>query len=106
MTSIKVNEKITEYLKEFDTVDEFNKFYVKHKDELITQTTCALNKKYHITGYRMTKLNGELQLKKIETPKENKFATLIALEVRVQKLEALLMETVNRFNELISQVQC
>ena len=63
---LKVIEPIKNYLKEFKTVDEFNLYYSKNKNEIDSMTTHKLNKMYHIDGYRITKIKGKLCLKKWE----------------------------------------
>ena len=60
---VKVIEPIKNYIKEFNTPVEFNLWYAKHKDEVDALTTHKLNKMYHIEGYRITKIKGELMLK-------------------------------------------
>ena len=64
LSELKIIEPIKNYLKEFETVDEFNLYYAKHKDEIDELTTHKLNKMYHINGYRITKIKGILMLKK------------------------------------------
>ena len=61
---LKIIGPIKSPLKEFDSVDEFNIYYHKHKDEMNTETTHSLNKKFKINGYRITKIKGVLCLKK------------------------------------------
>ena len=61
---LKVIEPIKNYTNEFNSPVEFNLFYAKHKDEIDALTTHKLNKMYHIEGYRITKIKGELMLKK------------------------------------------
>ena len=68
---LKIIEPIKNYLKEFKTVDEFNLWYSKNKDEIDSLTTHKLNKMYHIEGYRITKIKGKLCLKK-DTKKDMK----------------------------------
>lgn len=63
-TELKIIEPITKYSKEFNTPDEFNLWYSKHKNEVDSQTTHRLNKLYHVKGYRITKIKGILMLKK------------------------------------------
>ena len=60
---LKVIEPIKNYIKEFNSPVEFNLWYAKHKDEVDSLTTHKLNKLYHIEGYRITKIKGELMLK-------------------------------------------
>ena len=50
-------------IKEFKTIDEFNVFYNDHRNEFESLTTCMLNKKYKIPGYKITKIQGEVKLK-------------------------------------------
>ena len=68
---LKILEPIKNFLKEFNSPEEFNVFYTKNKEELDNLTTHKLNKMYHIIGYRITKIKGELMLKKW-TEKEEK----------------------------------
>ena len=61
-------------MKTFETPDDFNKYYIKHKDEIDAKTTNQLNKELSIPGFRITKRNmrivdgkkiGDLHLKPI-----------------------------------------
>lgn len=61
---IKIIEPILHYAKEFISPEEFNLYYKIHKDEMDKLTTHKLNKLYHIKNYRITKIKGELMLKK------------------------------------------
>lgn len=67
---IKILEPIRNYLKEFNSVEEFNNFYSLNKDELDKLTTHKLNKMYHIKGYIITKIKNELMLKKWDEEKK------------------------------------
>ena len=65
--------------KHFNTTDEFNIYYVKHKAEMSNMTTQKLNKMFTIDGYRITKVgtrdtdgkrvSGEICLKPIKLTK-------------------------------------
>ena len=55
----------------FDTPDDFTLYYNKHKSEIDSITTNKLNKMYQIKGYKITKLNNVLSLKKFD-PKTDK----------------------------------
>ena len=67
--------------KHFNTIDEFNIYYVKHKAEMANMTTQKLNKMFTIDGYRITKVgtrdadgkrvNGEICLKPITKLSKN-----------------------------------
>ena len=65
--SIKIIEPIKQYLKVFNTPDEFNIWYTKNKDEVESLTTHKLNKMYLINGYRITKIKNVLMLKKVNS---------------------------------------
>ena len=93
---LKIIEPVQKYVKEFESPEEFNVFYAKNKDEIDSQTTHMLNKKYHIKGLVITKIKGELCLKK-PWIKKNKEESSNDLEVRVKRLE----ETVNKIIDLI-----
>ena len=93
---LKIIEPVSKYVKEFESPEEFNVFYAKNKDEIDSQTTHMLNKKYHIKGLVITKIKGELCLKK-PWIKKNKEESSNDLEVRVKRLE----ETVNKIIDLI-----
>ena len=98
---LKIIKPVEKYLKEFDLPEEFNVFYAKNKDEIDSQTTHKLNKQYHIKGYVITKIKGELCLKKPWIKKNNNESSstidFTSLEVRVKRLE----ETVNKIIDLI-----
>ena len=62
--TLKIIEPIRDYLKVFNSADEFNIWYTKKKDEVDSLTTHKLNKMYKINGYRITKIKNVLMLKK------------------------------------------
>ncbi len=93
--SIKIIEKIEKPLKSFESVEEFSKYYDKHKAELDGITTHTLNKKYRVMGHRLTKIQGVLQLKKIVEKR--------SLDERVEALEALVNELVEVYNTRLGQ---
>ena len=100
---LKIIKPVEKYLKEFESPEEFNVFYAKNKDEIDSQTTHKLNKQYHIKGYVITKIKGELCLKRPWIKKNNNqysvemSSQMESLESRVKRLE----ETVNKIIDLI-----
>lgn len=59
---LEVINEITEETKNFKSIEEFNLFYQKHKDEMNGRTTQYLNRVYKIitpdgVEYRITKKN-------------------------------------------------
>ena len=71
---IKVLQPVTSYVRIFKTVDEFNLFYSKNKAQLDAQTTQMLNKMYLVDGFRITKIKGELMLKKYDDTMKRYFS--------------------------------
>ena len=79
--NLKVINEIRDETKIFKTVEEFDIYYSKHKDEMNTHTTQYLNRVYKIDTndgeYRITKKNckkvdgkitdGDIYLKKVKT---------------------------------------
>ena len=69
--NVNIIEPIKNFIKEFNTIDEFNAFYSLHKDEMDALTTHKLNKMYYVKGYRITKIKGVLMLKRWDTTKND-----------------------------------
>lgn len=90
-SELKILEPIKKYSKEFNTPDEFNLWYSKHKNEIDNETTHKLNKLYHIQGYKITKIKGVLMLKKWDEEKQ----TLRNPEIR---------EELNQMKEAINSI--
>ena len=101
---LKILEPIKNYLKEFNTPEEFNNFYSLNKDELNKLTTHKLNKMYHVKGYRITKIKGQLMLKKWDDSKVKPNEEFVSVndieEIRedIKKIKA----TVNNIIEFIN----
>ena len=103
---LKIIEPIQKPLHEFETPDEFNIYYHKHKDEMDKETTHLLNKKFSIDGYRITKIKGVWCLKRstmktnqrLIDQRETKSDSLHDLQERLQKLE----EVVNQIIDVIN----
>lgn len=107
---LNIIEKIETPLKEFKTVDEFNLYYTKHKEEMDSLTTHKLNKMYLINGYRITKIKGVLSLKKPYVSKKEEVKDEVIAELRdeiatmkqqiinLTKTVNLIVETLNKEN--------
>ena len=100
---LKVIEPIKNYLKEFNNPVEFNLWYAKHKEEVDSLTTHKLNKMYHIEGYRITKIKGELMLKvdrkvKEETEEETIHEEINELRGEIKNIK----ETMNKLIEYVN----
>ena len=100
---LKVIEPIKNYINEFNSPVEFNLFYAKHKDEIDSPTTHKLNKMYHIEGYRITKIKGELMLKKDPKLKMKEKEEAINEEINELKSEIKeIRDTVNKIIEFLN----
>ena len=113
MEELKIIGKQQTNSKHFNSVDEFNLYYVKHKEELEQMTTQKLNKSFQIEGFRITKTNtrdntgkrvkGEICLKPAQADKQEQAADPI--NQRIEQLEAkmkVLTSTVNKIIESIN----
>ena len=104
---VKILEPIRSYIKEFNSPVEFNIWYSKNKDDIDKLTTHKLNKMYHIIGYRITKIKGELMLK--EDKKIDKECTIESSEDLYEKILTMeteinnIKETVNKLIEFIKE---
>lgn len=116
MSEIKVLEPVKNVIKEFDTPDEFNIYYMKNKDEIDKLTTHKLNKMFKIDGYRITRIQGTLMLRtdyaakkrlnKLEIRKESgsNEPEMKELSDRIDELQSEYDEIKDRMNQLIEIV--
>ena len=104
MTEIKILQPITNYIKEFESPDEFNLFYNKYKEEIDSTTTHKLNKLYHIRGYRITKIKDVLMLKKHEEKKHEEKKEEEP-EMNVQDEIRQMKETINKIIQFLNPPQ-
>ena len=100
---LKIIGPIKTPLKEFDSPDEFNIYYHKHKEDMDKETTHSLNKKFKIDGFRITKIKGVLCLKKDRNVKPEEKTpcetpSISEIMERIQKLE----ETVNKIIDVLN----
>ena len=103
---VKIIEPIKHFIKEFNTPEEFNMWYKMNKEDMDELTTHKLNKMYHITGYRITKIKGELMLRKYDESKKITRSIDILTgeetnESRVEEIE----RNIERINEEIKAIK-
>lgn len=101
--SVKIIEPIRNYLKEFNSPEEFNNFYSVNKDALNQLTTHKLNKMYHVKGYRITKIKNELMLKRWDDSskeEEPKFASIDKVNSQEERLSSSQKELENLKGQL------
>jgi hypothetical protein len=110
-SSVKVNEPITKPIKEFETPEDFMKFYSKHTDEINATNTIMLNKKYNIEGYHIGRRKGEIVLnkwcgynkyyvRKTSDVSSGSSDRITVLEEKVEQLTTIVNEIINKFNNL------
>lgn len=98
---LKILEPIQNYLKEFNSPEEFNAFYIKNKDEIDLLTTHKLNKMYHIPGYRITRIKNELMLKKWIDKKEIEKEKIEDIDDDINTLKEEILKIKTTLNKLI-----
>jgi predicted nucleic-acid-binding Zn-ribbon protein len=108
-TPLKVIEPVSKPIKEFQTVEDFNKYYSKHTDEINAINTMMLNKMFRIEGYHIGRKKGILVLNKwcgynkYYTKKESTEGScdrVTVLEEKVEQLTTVINEIINRINNL------
>ena len=102
MKKIPVIEPVKD-TKEFSSIDEFNVFYNEHKDEFEKQTTCKLNKKYKIPGYKITKIQGTVKLKNIPESRKTALDKVNAASDRITFLEQSFNSLAEGYNDIASK---
>ena len=100
---IKTIEPVREK-RRFNNVDEFNKFYNDHQEEFEKNTTCILNKKYEVPGYKITKIKGEVSLKNIPESRQTTLDKIEQHNNRLTTIETTLNTLIQRFNEVVTKV--
>ena len=115
---LKVINEITTEIKNFKSIEEFNLYYQKHKDDMNNQTTQYLNRVYKIVTpdgveYRITKKNcqkegtkrvgGDIFLKKVVKTNELKELEQDVIKADIENLKNELTAVLSRsamFEEL------
>lgn len=59
---LKVFTNLSDEVVNFETKDEFERYYNAHKDEIENMTTRGLNIKFRIDGYKIGRIKGKLTL--------------------------------------------
>ena len=101
---LKIIEPIKNHLKEFKTVDEFNLYYSKNKEEIDSMTTHKLNKMYFINGYRITKIKGKLCLKNHVEKENDESCELNKMKKEINQLKEVINEIIKYINQNSTEV--
>ncbi len=97
---VRVIEPVEDYHMRFN-LSEFNEFLNRYRDKLMKETTCILNKKYYIQDdgieYKITKIKGEICVKRAKCPR-------LTVNNRLDALENMVSQLVNAVNALSRRV--
>ena len=114
MEELKIIGKYQTDSKHFKTPEEFNLYYVKHRDEMDNMTTQKLNKSFVIDGFRLTRIKGEICLKPMKTlneppPFERELEQtrndVERLESHLNEMSAKIKLLTDTINEIIKTIQ-
>ena len=70
LPQIKIIEKYSPDIINFETKEDFIEYLDQHREELNKLSTCKLNKLCKIKGYHITKLKGEISLRSTQTTED------------------------------------
>ena len=103
LPEIKIIEKFSPDITEFENKEEFIEYLQSNKEDMDKLTTQKLNKMYHIKGYKITKLKGEICLKKCNTATEDKNESHDNTEINElkQEIQTLKSAFTNLLNKLV-----
>lgn len=114
MSELKIIGSVKLESKHFKSVDEFNMYYMKNKDELEEMTTQKLNKLFIIDGYKITKtgtrdetgkrVKGSICLKKINEENLTVEEINLKFENKIHELETKIKILTNTVNKLIERI--
>ena len=90
--------------REFESPDEFDKYYQEHKTELEEKTTHKLNKMFNIPGYRITKIKGVLSLKNIPQSRITSTMRIDSLELKINEMKDRLNQCINTINNVLDVI--
>lgn len=98
---IKIIERFSPEVIKLQTPTEFFEYIQEDLDNYKTITTQKLNKMFDVDGYRVTKIKGEIHLKKSDLKDQNEISDLKdAINDLAEQLEAI--KEVLRANHLIT----
>lgn len=117
---LKVINEITTEIKNFKSIEEFNLYYQKHKDDMNNQTTQYLNRVYKIVTpdgveYRITKKNcqkegtkrvgGDIFLKKVVKTNELKELEQDVIKADIENLKSMFSQNLSTFDNEIKDLK-
>ena len=101
---IKVIEKFSPTTTIFENKEQFAEYLDEHRDELNNYSTCKLNKMFSIPDYRITKIKGEISLKKSKNEIIDKEPVDNATNDKINELRDDVNKIKETLNSLITQL--
>lgn len=108
---VKVYNKLSDNLVEFDSKEEFNKYYQTHRDEIDNMATRGLNLKYRVNGYKIGRKGGKIVLYPIKNQNYTDIAVSreIPQDIREEPLPKKsgmsIDDKLNNLNQRMKQVE-
>ena len=94
-----IYKKISDDIKEFDTGEEFLKYYEKNQDGINAITTRALNLKYKIKGFKIGRKDGKIVLYPVEKNSDDLQKQIDELRTELERLTEIVKSLINRQKE-------
>ena len=96
--SITILERFSPAVINFGSIDEFKTHLNENEEEMKKLSTVKLNRLYHIDGYRITKLQGKISLRKIH---KNDHSTTDEHSDRLALIEESIVILSEKINEIV-----
>ena len=99
--SITILERFSPAVINFGSIDEFKSYLDENEEEMNKLSTVKLNRLYHIDGYRITKLQGKISLRKIH---KNDHSTTDDNTDRLALIEESIVILSEKINEIVKVI--
>ena len=90
--------------KRFDSIEDFNEYYNKHKSDMDAMTTQRLNKLFSIDGYHIVRRSENICILPLNNIQNDKPVRTKELAARINSHEEQISAVVNEVNELKNRV--
>ena len=90
--------------KRFDSIEDFNEYYNKHKSDMDAMTTQRLNKLFSIDGYHIVRRSENICILPLNNIQNDKPVRTKELAARINSHEEQISAAVNEVNELKNTV--
>ena len=90
--------------KRFDSIEDFNEYYNKHKSDIDAMTTQRLNKLFSIDGYHIVRRSENICILPLNNIQNDKPVRTKELAARINSHEEQISAVMNEVNELKNTV--